>query len=55
MRVIIDCFSPVMSLASRNKNLTREEAIKEIENSLGFSLEAIPECETMCSFLKEKL
>lgn len=44
-----------MSLASRNKNLTREEAIKEIENSLGFSLEVIPECEIMCSFFKEKL
>ena len=44
-----------MSLASRNKNLTREEAIKEIENSLGFSLEVIPECEIMSSFFKEKL
>lgn len=49
-------FSAVeISLASRNRNLSREEAIFEIENSLGFSLEEIPETEIMCGFLKEQL
>lgn len=49
-------FSAVeISLASRNRNLSREEAISEIENSLGFSLEEIPETEIMCGFLKEQL
>ena len=49
-------FSAVeISLASRNRNLSREQAISEIENSLGFSLEEIPETEIMCDFLKEKL
>jgi len=44
-----------ISLASRDKNITRDEAIEEIENFLGFSLEKIPECEVMCEFLKEKI
>lgn len=49
-------FSAVeISLASRNRNLSREQAISEIENSLGFSLKEIPETEIMCDFLKEKL
>lgn len=49
-------FSAVeISLASRNRNLSREEAIFEIENFLGFSLEEIPETEIMCGFLKEQL
>ncbi len=43
-----------ISLASRNKNLTRENAIKEIEKSLGFSLDEIPECQIMRSFLEDK-
>lgn len=41
-----------ISIASRDKNLTREQAMYEIKNTLGFSLEEIPECEIMRSFLK---
>ena len=42
-----------ISLASRNRNITREQAIYEIENTLGFSLEEVPECEIMKDFLKK--
>ena len=42
-----------ISLASRNRNLTREEAIEEMEQSLGFSLEEIPECAIMKAFFGE--
>ena len=42
-----------ISLASANKNITREQAIYEIENTLGFSLEEIAECEIMKEFLKD--
>lgn len=46
-------FSAVeISLASRNRNLSREEAISDIENSLGFSLDEIPETEIMCNFFR---
>ncbi len=41
-----------ISLASRNRALSRDEAIYEMENLLGFSLEEIPECEIMCGFLR---
>lgn len=41
-----------MSIAGQGKNLTREEAIAEIENSLGFSLTEVPECEIMKDYLK---
>ncbi len=41
-----------ISIASRSRNLTREEAIREMETSLGFSLEEIPECEIMCGYLR---
>lgn len=43
-----------ISLASRDKNITREQAIYEIENTLGFSLTEIPECEIMREFLKDE-
>ncbi len=36
-----------ISLASRDQNLSRKEAILEIRNTLGFSLEEIPECAIM--------
>ncbi len=36
-----------ISLASRDRNLSREQAIQEIQNALGFSLEEIPECAIM--------
>ena len=42
-----------ISLASAHKNITREQAIYEIENTLGFSLEEIAECEIMKEFLKD--
>ncbi len=40
-----------IAIASRSRNLTREEAITEMEHSLGFSLEEIPECAVMREFL----
>lgn len=36
-----------ISLASRDQNISREDAIAELKNSLGFSLEEIPECKIM--------
>ncbi|MDE7168520.1 MAG: hypothetical protein K2O28_06725 [Clostridia bacterium] len=42
-----------IALASRDKNITREQAIYEIENTLGFSLEEVPECKIMKEFLKK--
>lgn len=39
-----------ISLASRDKNISREQAVYEIENTLGFSLTEIPECEIMREF-----
>jgi hypothetical protein len=36
-----------IAIASRNNNLSREEAISEIKASLGFSLGEIPECAVM--------
>lgn len=41
-----------MSLATRDKNITREQAVYEIENTLGFTLDGVPECEIMREFLK---
>lgn len=42
-----------ISLATRNRNLSREEAILEIENCLGFCLSEIPEYRQMCEFLEK--
>ena len=44
-----------ISLASAGKNLTREAAIREMEESLGFSLREIPECGIMKAVLEEQL
>jgi len=41
-----------ISLASRGRNLSREDAIYEMENLLGFSLEEVPECAIMRDFLE---
>ena len=41
-----------MAIASRNKCLSKEEAIEEIQNCLGFSLEELPECALMKEFIK---
>lgn len=41
-----------ISLASRNKNLSRSEALFEAKNLLGFSLTEIPECKIMKDYLE---
>lgn len=43
-----------ISLASRGKNVSREDAIYEMENALGFSLTELPECAVMCGYLEEQ-
>lgn len=42
-----------ISLASRNCGRSREETIRELETALGFTLEELPECRTMCAYLEE--
>ena len=42
-----------ISLASRDKNISREDALSELETELGFSLEAIPECSVMKEYFKK--
>jgi len=44
-----------LSLASRDHNLTKSQAILEIKNSLGFSLTPPYECEIMQQYLKKDL
>ena len=41
-----------ISIASKNKNLSRQDALAELKASLGFSLEEIPECAIMREYLK---
>ena len=41
-----------VAIASRDRNQTREEALAELNNSLGFSLEEIPECTIMKEYLR---
>lgn len=41
-----------MALAGRGRSLSREEAIAEIESSLGFSLTEVPECAIMREYLE---
>lgn len=41
-----------IALASRDKNLSRETALEELEQSLGFSLEEIPECAIMRGYFQ---
>ncbi|MDE6001163.1 MAG: hypothetical protein K2G96_02435 [Clostridia bacterium] len=53
MRSTMIPFSAIeISLASRDKNVTREQAVYEIENTLGFSLDEICECKIMKEYLK---
>ena len=40
-----------IAIASKNKNLSRKEALAELKASLGFSLEEIPECAIMKEYL----
>ena len=42
-----------ISLASRDKSLSRAEAIAEQKSALGFALEEIPECEIMRKYLEQ--
>lgn len=42
-----------ISLASRDKNISREEAIKEIEENLGFNLEEVEECQIMKKYFQK--
>ncbi|MDE6275948.1 MAG: hypothetical protein K2M75_05350, partial [Clostridia bacterium] len=41
-----------ISLASRDKAISREDAIAELNSTLGFSLEEIPECAIMKEYIK---
>ncbi len=41
-----------ISLASRDKSLSKQAAIDEIKSALGFSLEEIPECAIMKEYLR---
>ncbi len=43
-----------ISLASRDKNISKDEAIAEIKNALGFSLTEIPECKIMQEYFKNE-
>lgn len=43
-----------LSIATRDKALSREQAEYEIENTLGFSLEEVPECAIMKEYFKSK-
>ena len=42
-----------MAIASRNRNLTREQAMAEVTESLGFSLTEIPECRIMREYFHQ--
>ena len=42
-----------IAIASRNSNLSREEAFAELKKSLGFSLDEIPECAIMQEYFKQ--
>ncbi len=41
-----------IALASRDQNISRQQAIRELKTSLGFSLEEIPECQIMKDYLR---
>lgn len=43
-----------IAIASRSNNLSREEALAELKDSLGFSLDEIPECYIMKEYLKNE-
>lgn len=54
MRSTLIPFSALeISLAGRDKALTREQALAELKSALGFSLEEIPECAVMKEYFKE--
>ena len=41
-----------ISIASRSNNLSRERAMAELRESLGFSLGELPECAIMKGYIK---
>lgn len=41
-----------IALASRDGNITKEQAIEEMKTALGFTLDEIPECQIMKEYLK---
>ncbi len=41
-----------ISLASRDKNISKQEALSELKSALGFSLEEIPECAIMKEYFE---
>ena len=41
-----------ISLASRDKAVSREEAIAEMKSALGFSIDEIPECAIMKEYIE---
>lgn len=54
MRSTLIPFSAIeMAIASQSKCLSKEDAIKEIKNSLGFTLDEIPECMIMKEYFKK--
>ncbi len=42
-----------IAIASHGKSLSREEALREIETSFGFSLDEIPECAIMKEYIEQ--
>lgn len=42
-----------IAIASRNNNLSHEEALEELKKFLGFSLDEIPECAIMRRYFKK--
>jgi hypothetical protein len=42
-----------IAIASRNNNLSREDALVELEKSLGFSLDEVCECEIMREYFEK--
>jgi hypothetical protein len=42
-----------LALASRQGNVSREEAMRELRNHLGFTLDEVPECAIMKAYLKK--
>lgn len=52
MKSTVIPFSAIeLALASREGNVAREEAMKELKNHLGFTLERVPECGIMEAYL----
>ncbi|MBR4419975.1 MAG: hypothetical protein IKT32_03765, partial [Clostridia bacterium] len=42
-----------IALASRDKNITKEDALAELKTSIGFSIDEIPECTIMKEYFKK--